>query len=191
MCLDLKTIETIINLPIISAIFWDEAKFLYDVVKQYKPEFVIETGSGKSSLAILKALQENESGELHSIDLPNLEGQRSFKSNKDTTKKLWKDILNVYPQWDIREKNICTELPLLLQEIPAVDIFFHDSRHTESHIFLEWAMLMASGKLVKGSLFGMHDRQHHTYKNFIRQLKENPSLKSIGYCHFLEIWEVI
>ena len=162
--------EGILRLSIPSAVNPVEAEYIHNIVLKYKPKNIIETGSGKSSLAILFALRENDNeGRLHSIDLPNLKlGQRALDCNKNIINKLWRDVLRIFPQWDIREKDICKELPILLNEVSCVDMFFHDSLHTEEHIFFEWNLLMASNKLVKGGLFGMHDRCFKVYANFVK-----------------------
>jgi len=50
-----------------------EADLLYVVVRLMKPDVVVETGvgAGKSSAFILKAMEKNGKGVLHSIDLPD------------------------------------------------------------------------------------------------------------------------
>ena len=186
----LKTIDDVMNVRIPSAVTRLEAKFIYDTVRTYKPECVVETGSGKSSLAILSALKDNGKGLLHSIDLPNLEGCRAHKSNKNAVNELWRAILKVYPQWDIREKDICKELPLLLDELPAIDLFFHDSRHTHEHLTLEWNLLMQSKKLITGGLFGMHDTTYPPYKKFITKLRNNKNFISVGFHRAAEFWQM-
>lgn len=186
-----KTIEDVGKIFIPGCITDLEDKFIYDIVKKYKPHHVVETGSGRSSLAILVALRENGGGRLHSIDLPYLEGSRSIETNGNIIYDLWKDAQKEFPDWDVREKDICKELPLLLDELLVVDLFFHDSRHTAEQIFFEWNTLISSGKLVKGSLFGTHDRNRPAYRALMCKLKENSKFKSIGYCRFTEFWEVI
>ena len=185
----LKTIDDVMNISIPSAVTRLEAKFIYDIIRTFKPRCVVETGSGKSSLAILSALHDNGKGFLHSIDLPNLEGCRSLELNKNAVNKLWRDTLKIYPQWDIREKDICKELPILLDELPVVDLFFHDSRHTAEHITLEWNLLIQSKKLAAKGLFGMHDRNYKLYRKFIAELRNNKNFISVGYYRAVEFWQ--
>lgn len=182
------SIENLKKMYIPGAIKDREDRFIYDVVKEYKPETVIETGSGRSSLAILIALRENGKGQLHSIDLPKLEGARSVDSNWSIIYRLWSDAKKEFPDWDIREKDISKELPLLLTEVPTVDLFFHDSTHTAEQILLEWNLLTSSGKFIRGGLFGSHDRRRKEYRNFLGQLRRDPKFESIGLCGSAEFW---
>lgn len=50
----------------------ETAKDYYAVTRKFEPHTVVETGvcNGVSTLAILLAIQENESGQLYSIDYP-------------------------------------------------------------------------------------------------------------------------
>jgi hypothetical protein len=49
-------------------------------------------------------------------------------------------------------QDVRTALPLLLNELPYVDIFFHDDLHTPDHMYWEydavWPMLSPRGVLI-------------------------------------------
>ena len=64
----------LVNNDILKKSSRNEAFFipLYFLIRELKPEKIIETGvhRGVSSLFILQALEDNEKGELYSIDLP-------------------------------------------------------------------------------------------------------------------------
>jgi predicted O-methyltransferase YrrM len=47
---------------------WQDVDFLYHFVKIYKPNSILELGSGHSTVAMGKALFENGSGFLHSLE---------------------------------------------------------------------------------------------------------------------------
>jgi predicted O-methyltransferase YrrM len=132
-------------------------KDLYLVVRAAKPEVVMETGvaSGLSSLFILKALKENGSGKLYSIDLPGSQCEQSVYELKDEDvgfmvpkglKKNWS--LNLGKSEDIMPK-------LLDKEIDGLNIFIHDSLHTYDHMM--WEYIMAWKHLKDGGLLLSHD----------------------------------
>lgn len=52
-----------------------KAPLLYVLARELKPEVIVETGvaSGVSTLFFLQALEDNGSGKLYSVDLPNVE----------------------------------------------------------------------------------------------------------------------
>ena len=186
---ELSLPSSLLEVSIPGAVTGSEAQFVYKVVRQVKPLVVVETGSGKTSLAILMALRDNTQGKLYSIDLPELEGTRSHDSNKGALEEFWQALLLEYPEWDIREKDILKELPQLFDELSQVDIFFHDSRHTGEQIAWEWDLLMGRGKLPKGGLFGSHDRKHKNYVTFMKQLNARIDFRSVGVVRAIEFWE--
>lgn len=120
---------------------------IYIVIRCIKPKIVIETGVGPggSSAFILKALEDNKDGILYSIDLPGNDACVYPKLGKNFNIHVpegWQ-IGWLIPPWlkhrhyliigDSRE-----ELPKLLSKINKVDIFLHDSLHTDEHILMEF-----------------------------------------------------
>lgn len=123
---------------------------LYLLVRFSRPEFVVETGvaNGFSSSFILKALDRNAEGTLHSIDLHYREGLMV---------PLGKELGWVIPneiryRWSLHLGESAKVLPKLLSELGSIDIFFHDSRHTYKTMMSEyeiaWPYLKNGGLLV-------------------------------------------
>lgn len=102
----------------------DFAFVCYAIVRLALPETVVETGvgNGLSSFYILNALMNNGSGRLYSIDAPHASGAENYSGGfvPDNLKDVWTFIqgLGYY------------EIKRLKKDIPAVDIFIHDSNHT-------------------------------------------------------------
>jgi predicted O-methyltransferase YrrM len=123
---------------------------LYLLVRFLRPEVVVETGvaNGFSSSFILKALDQNAEGILHSIDLHYREGLMV---------PLGKELGWVIPneiryRWSLHLGESTKVLPKLLSELGSIDIFFHDSRHTYKTMMSEyeiaWPYLKNGGLLV-------------------------------------------
>lgn len=180
------SLKDILQIQITSGIKPSECEWLYEIVKKYKPRFAIETGSGLSTLCILAAMRENGFGELRSIDLPYLEGKRSRNSKGDAVKQLWCDIRKHYKTWVVYEQDIEVALPQVVQNLPQVDFFFNDSRHTSEHVLFESNIVIP--KMVKGSVFGMHDVGHPGLQQFVNILRSNREFEYIGRCRHLAFW---
>jgi predicted O-methyltransferase YrrM len=121
------------------------ATFCYAWCRKNRPRLVIETGVGHgvTTAFILQALAVNGSGSLWSIDLPPL-GSEPFAGCfvPDSLKAKWRLHLG-------RTRRI---LPGLLREAGAIDMFLHDSLHTERNMTFEfntaWPHLKTGGILV-------------------------------------------
>ncbi len=112
----------------------DEVRSIYSVIRERKPEIVIETGmgSGVSTVSILSAM--NDKGKLVSIDpgLPYGKGDRevgfiipsSMKSNL------------VYVKGTSSER-----LEGVLRTLPRLDVFFHDSDHSYQNVKFELGLV--------------------------------------------------
>jgi predicted O-methyltransferase YrrM len=133
-------------------------EYLYLVCRSFQPSKVVETGVhyGASSAFMLKALEEF-GGHLYSIDLPSTtytrdngvihsdnlpkDMQPGFVVPKDLRGN-WKLILG-----DSRE-----ELPKLLESIGEIDLFHHDSMHTNDLMTFEyqnaWPHIKPGGLLL-------------------------------------------
>jgi len=129
-------------------------KWLYCVVRDLKPEIVIETGvaHGISSWLILNALHKNNGGKLYSIDLPNNDTNKNynFKENRIKTGWVVPDILR--SRWSLQLGPSRELLPELLAKLGKVDIFFHDSEHSYANMMFEftevWPFLSHDGILA-------------------------------------------
>jgi predicted O-methyltransferase YrrM len=106
----------------------------YAIIRAFKPDCVLETGvaNGVSSAYLLLAIERNQKGALHSIDVAD----GSFlPPGMDTgwivpgwLRKRWTMSLG-----DAREL-----LPKVLKDLGSLDIFIHDSLHTYEHMKFEY-----------------------------------------------------
>lgn len=126
-------------------------KLLYLLIRVVQPEVVVETGVsiGQSSQSILLAMEANGKGKLYSIELPNCQiladGETIGMLVDAPLRHRWHLILG-----DAREK-----LPGLLKQLEPIDIFFHDSLHTEKYMM--WEYETAWPYLRKGGYLLSHD----------------------------------
>jgi Methyltransferase domain len=141
----------------------DDGRILYGLVRALKPDYVIETGvaAGVSTSFFGAALVENGRGRLFSIELPpELASRRALA---DGSLYAWRErgVGWAIPD-EIRRalgdrhrlilQDVRIALPALLDELPCVDMFFHDDLHTPDHMYWEyeavWAKLSPRGVLV-------------------------------------------
>lgn len=144
----------------------NEGIIFYVIVRILKPNVVLETGvaNGISSSYILYALERNKSGQLFSIDLPyqinrvyppdyiKLEGKAFIPENKETG---WLIPEELKKRWRLEIGKSSEKLPLLLKNLPLLDIFIHDSEHTYENMILEFSTVWPF--LKKGGLLLSHD----------------------------------
>jgi predicted O-methyltransferase YrrM len=121
---------------------------IWHIVRHLRPVHIVETGvaRGFTSRGILEALERNGSGYLWSIDLPpalksELHGQVGA-AVLDRLRQRWSYIRGASAQ----------RLPELLSRLGHIDLFVHDSRHTERNVRFEmdraWAALRPGGVMV-------------------------------------------
>ena len=128
------------------------ARCLYLVCRALAPAIVVETGVayGLSSAFILQALALNNSGSLHSIDLP-LPGTDAFGSLGALVPAGLRD------RWHLHLGPSQRELPKILAAGP-VGVFVHDSLHTYRNMVREfltvWPQLAPGGVLVSDDVEG-------------------------------------
>ncbi len=131
---------------------------LYAMTRLLRPEHVVETGvsSGVSSAHFQMALRRNRRGALHSIDLPTRqrgavlgrhESPVSLPPGRDTG---WAVPVDLVRRWDLRIGPAQELLPRLVDELPSVDLFLHDSLHTPAHLAFELETIRP--KLRPGSI---------------------------------------
>lgn len=120
---------------------------IYIVIRHTKPKIVLETGVGPggSSAFILQALECNKKGILYSIDLPGNDAIVYPKLGKNFNihvPKGWQVGWLIPPWLKHRHKLIIgdsrEELPKILNKIKKIDVFLHDSLHTDEHILMEF-----------------------------------------------------
>jgi predicted O-methyltransferase YrrM len=149
----------------------------YALIRLLRPEIVVETGvgAGVSSWTILKAMEENGTGRLISIDLPT------------PNTELLPDVGYLVPgelrhRWELLVGPSQRVLPQVLDELVEIDIFQHDSRHSYSNQLREyrtaWPFLRVGGMLVSDDVSNdaLHDasRSWGREPTIIRQSKNSP-----------------
>lgn len=147
---------------------WHE--LIYFIIRKTKPKIIVETGvlDGISSTFILLALNKNQSGILYSIDLP---ARKEFwgSTNEMLTPALprgkdpgWIVPLNLKNKWKLLLGSSKKHLPPLLTKLVKIDIFIHDSMHTDEYMMWEYQTSWTA--LNKGGLLCSDDI--HTGKSF-------------------------
>jgi predicted O-methyltransferase YrrM len=137
---------------------------LYSLVRTVRPSVLVETGveHGLTSAYILGALNDNHSGTLHSIELVAPGGWQQPPSDSgmpapaDVSR-----IGSVIPaelrnRWQLHLGPAQEQLPRLLHDLGTIDLFFHDSDHSEPHMLWEyrtaWEHLPTGGWLVSDDI---------------------------------------
>lgn len=120
---------------------------IWCLVRHLRPRKIVETGvaHGVTSRFILEALKRNGDGHLWSIDLPPLE-------------RHWREQVGVavgdrFPdRWSYIKGSSRRHLPKLLSQLGEIDLFIHDSLHSERNVRFEidraWVALSPKGALV-------------------------------------------
>jgi hypothetical protein len=120
---------------------------IWCLVRHLQPKNVIETGvaHGVTSRFILEALERNGHGHLWSIDLPPIE--------REWQKQVGLAVLDRHAkQWTYIKGSSRVRLPELLSRLGQIDLFVHDSMHSERNVRFEldrvWPNLRPGGALV-------------------------------------------
>jgi predicted O-methyltransferase YrrM len=132
---------------------WEDAepgllRALWHLVRQVRPDKIVETGVARGFTArfILEALEENGRGHLWSVDAPpalkpELLGQVGAAVPEPLRHR-----------WSYVRGSSVRRLPGLLTELETIDVFVHDSRHTEKNVRFEmeraWQHLRPGGVLI-------------------------------------------
>jgi hypothetical protein len=121
---------------------------IWCLVRHLKPNNVVETGvaHGVTSRFVLEALERNGHGHLWSIDRPPIEPEWQqeigIAIDNNTLRKRWSYILGSSRR----------RLPALLSNLGQIDLFIHDSLHSERNVRFEldeaWAVLRTNGAVV-------------------------------------------
>lgn len=131
---------------------WDDgdsalARAVWCLMILLRPERVVETGvaRGVTSRMILEALDRTGTGHLWSIDLPAMDGTLHDQVGVAVPERLrsrWTYIVGTSRQ----------RLPDLLAQIAPIDLFVHDSSHTERNMLFElqhaWPALRRGGLIA-------------------------------------------
>ena len=143
---------------------YEEGVRLYALVRKLRPRVAVETGvcNGFSTAFVLLALQRNDTGELHSIDLPEVVGADyepgTFWEGKQGAaippgkEPGWMIPAELQERWHLTVGRSQEELPPLLERLGTIDLFVHDSEHSYECMDFEfraaWPALREGGALV-------------------------------------------
>ena len=120
---------------------------IWYLVRKLRPAAVVETGvaHGVTSRFILEALEKNGQGHLWSIDRPPIDPE-------------WRSQIGIAVddrlrhRWTFIRGSSRQQLPGLLSELGHVDLFVHDSLHSERNVRFEmdsvWKAMPAGGAIV-------------------------------------------
>jgi predicted O-methyltransferase YrrM len=123
------------------------ARAIYCLVRHTRPGKVVETGVGHgvTSRFILEALRMNEEGALWSIDLPPMD--RELRSRVGLAVGAGHE-----ERWTLINGSSRRRLPKLLKNLGQIDLFIHDSLHTQRNVSFEmargWAAMGQNGVMV-------------------------------------------
>jgi len=134
------------------------SRSIWCLTRHLAPGRIIETGvaHGVTSRCILEAVKRNGSGHLWSIDLPPIE-------------RYWREQVGIAvgddfaDLWTYIAGSSRRRLPKLLAALGHVDLFVHDSLHSERNVSFElgcaWAALAPGGAIVADDVdasWGLH-----------------------------------
>ena len=134
----------------------------------WPPKKIVETGvaHGVTSRFILEALNRNGDGHLWSIDLPPVE-------------RVWREqvgaaVGDAYKdRWSYIEGSSRRRLPDLLSRLGEIDLFIHDSLHSERNVRFEldraWAAITPNGAIVVDDVDANWGFQSFTQTLFAKQ----------------------
>jgi predicted O-methyltransferase YrrM len=141
------------------------SRLLYHCTRIHKPTIIVETGvlDGFSSAFWLKGLHDNGFGHLYSIDLPaRLKTHASSEHMAFNALPAGLDPGWIVPDYlrdrfSLRLGSSRDLLQPLLQELGQIDLFFHDSLHTNDYMLWEYETvqpyLKPNGLLVSDDVF--------------------------------------
>lgn len=138
---------------------------LYSLARAIEPAVIVETGiaNGWSSVIFLRALAKNGSGALHSFDVRDDVGKLIDEEEKGP--------------WNLHllKDGTLPEFNGILDSIPPIGLFFHDSDHSYLHMRLE--IRMAGAHLApNGALCSDDVALSHAYLEACEELGLKPRL---------------
>lgn len=120
---------------------------IWCLTRHLRPRQVVETGvaHGLTSRFILEALVQNDNGSLSSIDLP--------PNDRELRRQVGMAVGSRFSdRWTYIRGSSRRQLPRLLSRIGQIDLFVHDSLHSERNVRFEidraWAALRPGGAIV-------------------------------------------
>ncbi|HJL69688.1 MAG TPA: class I SAM-dependent methyltransferase [Anaerolineales bacterium] len=158
------------------SVFFNEVT-LYVIMRALRPETVVETGGtpGKSTAFILRAMQRNGCGHLHTIDLPPA-------AVRETQLPVHESYHEALPSgassgWVVPHELKAPHtqllgpsrehLPRVLQQLQTIDVFLHDSDHSYEN--MTWEFETAFPALRESGLLLSDDvRANGAFSDFCR-----------------------
>lgn len=141
----------------------DAALFLYWLVRRLKPKTIVQCGvcNGLSSAFMVLALTANGAeGKLYGIDIAPVfnpkdsswtgSGQVYGHAIPEGKTSGWLVPEAYRKRFEVREGDSRVLLPKLVESLPTIDLFYHDSDHTYNHMMFEFHE--AKRKLARGGL---------------------------------------
>jgi predicted O-methyltransferase YrrM len=130
---------------------FDDALFLYWLVRQLKPRTVVQTGvcNGLSTAFMMLGLAKNgPEGRLHAIDLApvfdardpswTIEGKVYGFVVPEGKTSGWLLPEVYWERLDLRAGNARDLLPKMVDMLDSIDLFYHDSEHSYNHMMYEF-----------------------------------------------------
>jgi predicted O-methyltransferase YrrM len=162
-----------------------EGVYLYTIIRTLRPRVAVETGvaNGFSTAFLLRALQTNGEGHLHSIDLPREvgreyepgtffegEGRAGIPAGSEPG---WLIPDGLRDRWTLILGRSQEELPPLLDRLGTIDFFMHDSEHSFDCMWFEfntaWPRLREEGVLVSDDV-----NSTEAFPRFAREQSREP-----------------
>lgn len=152
---------------------WDDAdpglaRAVWCLTSHLRPEKVVETGvaRGVTSRVILEGLERAGAGHLWSIDLPALDPS------------LHDEIAVAVPEglrdrWSYLTGTSRRRLPKLLAGLTPIDLFVHDSSHTERNVLFE--LHQAWPAITRGAIVADDVQQSAGFQSFASELPQGSS----------------
>jgi hypothetical protein len=118
------------------------------LTRHLRPLQVVETGVGRgiTSRFILEGLERNGAGHLWSVDLPQLLDPALNEEVGAAVER------RLHRRWSYIKGSSRRRLPGLLASLGQIDLFVHDSRHTEYNVLFElgeaWSRLRPGGAVL-------------------------------------------
>ncbi len=153
---------------------WDDAdpalaRAVWCLTTQLGPHNIVETGvaRGITSRVVLEALERAGTGHLWSIDLPAPDPTLHSEIGIAVPD-------NLRARWTYVAGTSRRRLPQLLEKVGPIDLFVHDSSHTERNLRFElgqaWGALRDGGAIVADDI-----HQSPAFASFVRALPAQAS----------------
>ncbi|MFB6199571.1 MAG: class I SAM-dependent methyltransferase [Candidatus Nanohaloarchaea archaeon] len=156
----------------------------YIITRKVKPEKIVETGvhHGKSTTCILRAIQKNQGGFLHSIDLPKTVDPNNPYQEANVYELKEEEVGRLVPdelksRWNLHLGDSRDILPKILEEIGPIDFFMHDSMHSYEVMSFEFKHALNSLN-EEGVLLSDDVDWNNAFQDFVS--KHKPDLNKAG-----------